>query len=59
MKKRLLLSETDIKAVMAETFKVDPSNVEIFIHENDVGFSGITDYEVTVEITSEVQNYDV
>lgn len=59
MKKRLLLSEADIKAVMAEKFKVDPNDVQIFIHENDEGFSGLTDYEVRVEITSEVQNYDV
>lgn len=58
MKKRLLLSETDIKAVMAEKFKVDPSDVHIEVNFND-GPAGYYDPEVSITVESEVQNYDV
>lgn len=58
MKKRLLLSETDIKAVMAEKFKVDPDNVTINVSIED-GRLGYHGHEVSITIESEVQNYDV
>lgn len=59
MKKKLILSETDIKAVMAEKFKVDPDDINIYVYKNDGNYPGLTVDEVRVEITSEVQNYDV
>lgn len=58
MKKRLILSETDIMAVMAEKFKVDPNNVTIKVNVQD-GRLGYHDPEVSITIESEVQNYDV
>lgn len=58
MKKTLTLSKTDIKAVMAEKFKVDPDNVTIKVSDQDDRF-GYHDYEVSITIELEVQNYDV
>ena len=50
MKRTFILSEADIKAVMAEKFKVDPNNVAI--RSDKPG-------QVVIIIESEVQNYDI
>ena len=60
MKKILKLSETDIKAVIAEKFKTDPSDISI---EICASYSGEPPYEmvetVIISVESEVQNYDL
>lgn len=57
MKKQFILTESDIKSVMAEKFKVEPNDVEILA---DVFIAnGQEEQKVTIIIESEVQNYDL
>lgn len=58
MKKTFTLTESDIKAVIAEKFKVDPKNVNILVERDEDRYPGLV-YMVNIIVESEVQNYDL
>lgn len=57
MKKKLILSEPDIKAVIAEKFNVDQSDVTI--KEDYKCFNGQYEPIFMIIVESEVQHYDL
>ena len=57
MKKTFTLTEPDIKAVIAEKFKVDPNDVKIFPNFDLTG--GEFKSKLIIKVESEVQNYDI
>lgn len=59
MKKTLTLSETDIKAVIAEKFKVNADDVTIWVDEEERSVIHDLEYVVSITVESEVQNYDL
>ncbi len=59
MKKTFTLTESDIKAVIAEKFKVDPKNVNILVEGDEDRYPGLVAYIVRIIVESEVQNYDL
>lgn len=58
MKKTLTLSEDDIKAVVAEKFKVSTDDVTIMVIE-DEEYPELPGYNVEIYVESEIQNYDL
>lgn len=57
MKKTFTLTESDIKAVIAEKFKVDPK--EIYINLTYGRYGSNEDPEVEIVVETDIQNYDL